>query len=271
MSDIVRTYYDSQVETEWGRLARPYRRFELSSTMHLIEAHFPNEARLADIGGGPGRYTAALLERGYRMTLVDLSPNAISFADRKLTELGLAPEATLCADARDLSALPDAGFDGALLLGPMYHLVEETDRGQALSELRRVLRPGAPAIVAFLNPWGILRAGITEFPSYYADYSHVAALLNDHIQAGEQEAFTEAVFLTPPQAISEVKKAGFDLITYAGVEGFAAGMLTEVNEMATEDPAAYDNVLRLVAETCELPQYRDCTEHLHVVVKRPLT
>lgn len=269
MSDFVKAYYDSQVENEWGRLERPYRRFELASTLHLIAEHFPNEGDLVDIGGGPGRYSVELLKRGYRTTLVDLSPNAIAFAEKKLAELGLTPEAILCADARNLSTLPTAGFDGALLLGPLYHLVEEADRRQALSELHRVLRPDAPAIIAFLNPWGILRAGLTEFPAAYVDYKHISALLNDHIQAGEQEAFTEAAFLTPPQAITEVERAGFDILTYAGVEGFAAGMLTAVEKIAGEDTIAYENIVRLVAETCELQQYRDCTEHLHVVVRRP--
>ncbi len=269
MSDVVRDYYDNQVENEWGRLERPYRRCEFVSTLHLIKAYFPSSGHIIDIGGGPGRYTAALLERGYRVTLLDLSEKAVSFAERKLAELGLTPEAILCADARDLSLLPPSRFDGALLLGPLYHLVEEADRQRALSELRRVLSPGAPAVIAFLNPWGILRAGLSEFPSEYSDYKHISTLLDDYLKVGEQEAFTEAVFLTPPRALAEIEQAGFDVITYAGAEGFAAGMLSEVERIATEDHPSYENVLRLVAETCELPQYRDCTEHLHVVVQRP--
>jgi hypothetical protein len=124
-------------------------------------------------------------------------------------------------------------------------------------------------VVAFINPWGIIRSGLSEFPTEYSDYKHISVLLGDYVQAGEQEAFTEAVFLTPPRALAEIKRAGFDVITYAGVEGFAAGMLSAVEKIATEDQPAYENIMRLVAETCELPQYRDCTEHLHVVVQRP--
>ncbi|MBC7093293.1 class I SAM-dependent methyltransferase [Candidatus Bipolaricaulota bacterium] len=269
MSEVVRGYYDRKVEREWGRLDRPYRRLELVTTLYLIERYFPREGHLADIGGGPGRYTVELLRRGYRVTLVDLSPRAVAFAEAKLAELGLQVEAVLCADARDLIALPTEAFDGALLMGPLYHIVDEAGRAQALGELRRVLKPGAPAVVAFLNPWGILRAGLAEFPEAYRKLDDMRGLLTDWVQTGEQRAFTEAVFLTPPRALGELQRAGFDVVTYAGAEGFAAGMLAELEQMATADPEAYANVLRLAEETCELPQYRDVTEHLHAVVRKP--
>jgi len=97
----------------------------------------------------------------------------------------------------------------------------------------------------------------------------VRGLLTDWVQVGEQEAFTEAVFLTPPRALGELQRAGFEVLTYAGAEGFAARMLAELEQMVGADPVAYENVLRLAAETCELPQYRDATEHLHAVVRKP--
>jgi S-adenosylmethionine-dependent methyltransferase len=150
----------------------------------------------------------------------------------------------------------------------MYHIVDPADRAKALSEFRRILKPGAPGIVGFINPWGILRSGLEEFPDCFADRDHIRELLDTAIQVGEQRAFTEAAFLTPPQALSEIRSAGFAVETRAGVEGFASGMLNEVRRIAEADAAAYENVLRLVVETCTLPAYRDCTEHLHVVVRR---
>jgi len=269
MSDVVRGYYDREVEREWGRLDRPYRRLELVTTLHLVSRYFPQQSRLADIGGGPGRYTVELLQRGFRVTLVDLAPRAVAFAQAKLAELGLQAEAVLCGDARRLPNLPSEAFDGALLMGPLYHIVDEAGRAQALAELWRILKPGAPAVVSFLNPWGILRAGLAEFPDAYRKLDDVRKLLSNWIQTGEQEAFTEAVFITPPQALSELRKAGFEVVTYAGAEAFAAGMLEELNQMADADSAAYNNILRLAEETCELTQYRDTTEHLHAVVRRP--
>jgi S-adenosylmethionine-dependent methyltransferase len=267
VSEVVQKYYDGCVEREWERLARPYRHFELVSTLRLIDEHFPPAGRIVDIGGGPGRYTIELARRGYGVTLIDLAPGNVARAREELARLGLEADDVRQGDARDLGPIPDRSFDAALLLGPMYHLVNEADRRTALLELRRVLKPGAPAIVGFLNPWGILRSGLTEFPEQYSDEPAIRKLLDTCVQVGEQEAFTEAAFLAPPQAIAELRAAGFAVDTRAGVEGFAAGMLDAVERLAAENPPAYEVILHLVAETCDLPAFRDSTEHLHVVVR----
>jgi len=267
MSEIVKRYYDGQVDTEWTRLEKPYRGFEWVSTLRLIDEYFPVAGHVADIGGGPGRYAVELLRLGYRATLIDLSDRAIAFAREKLEELELHAEEVRCGDARDLTGLATSSFDAALHLGPMYHIVKAEDRNAALRELHRILKPGAPAIVGFINPWGVLRSGLTEFPDLYSDYDTVNRLTDTYVQAGEQRAFTEAAFITPPQAVRELRVAGFAVVTRAGVEGFASGALGPVTEIAKKDPTAYEAIRRLVGETCEHPAYRDCTEHLHVVVR----
>jgi S-adenosylmethionine-dependent methyltransferase len=268
MSDVVREYYDGCAERESARLDGAYRRFELASTLRLIEEHFPTEGRILDIGGGPGRYTLELLRRGYRVVLVDLSPRCLDLAAQRLAKDNLQAEALLPLDARSLDGLPSESFDAALMLGPMYHIIDSQGRARALSELRRVLKPGAVAIVGFINPWGILRSGLAEFPEVFRNPDDAHGLLDTYIQAGEQKAFTEAAFLAPPQALSELRAAGFAVETRVGVEGFAAGMLDEVQRISNEDPTAYETILGLVVESCALPAYRDCTEHLHVVVRR---
>ena len=267
MSEIVRDYYNDQGETEWERLASPYSGFELESTFRLVDAYFPPGCRVADIGGGPGRYTIELLRRGFDATLVDLSDRAIELASERLEDAGFSTDILFRADARDLSCFASDSFQAALALGPLYHLVEEADRSLALTELHRILRPGAPAIIGFINPWGVLRAGLTEFPDLYTDYETVAALLESYTQIGEQEAFTEAAFLTPPQALAELRAAGFAVETRAGVEGFASGTRDAVKAVAEHDRKAYETIRRLVVETCDHPAFRDCTEHLHVVVR----
>lgn len=268
MSDIVRDYYNEQAAMEWDRLSKPYPRLELVSTLRLIEEFFPPQGRIADIGGGPGRYTIELLRKGYRTTLVDLSEKAVALAQTQLADLGIVPEAVHAADARSLPMLETAGYDAALELGPMYHIVEQAERAKALRELHRILKPGAPAIVGFINPWGVLRGGLTEFPDQYSDEPLVRALLSIWTQVGVQTAFTEAAFLTPPQALQELREAGFAVECRAGVEGFASGARGPVTEIAESGSAAYDVVARLAADTATHPAFRDCTEHLHVVVRK---
>lgn len=268
MSETVREYYDREAATEWERLGRAYPRLEFVSTLQLVDEFFPREGRIADIGGGPGRYAIELLRRGYRVTLIDLSEAAVTFAREKMRNLDLTPEAVHAADARQLPMLEDAGFDAVLCLGPMYHIVDPAERRRALEEIHRILRPGAPALVGFINPWGVLRGGLTEFPSLYADEQMVRNLLDTWVQTGPQEAFTEAAFLTPPQAMAELRDAGFAVECRAGVEGFAGGTRNEIMRMADEDPASYEVVARLVAETSTHAAFRDATEHLHIIVRK---
>ena len=268
MSKVVRNYYDDDVLREWERLAKPYRRLEMESTLRLVDEFFSPGCHVADIGGGPGRYTMELLRRGFAVSLFDLSPRSIDFAREKLSQQGLTPRRAEPADARDLSMLASQSFDAALELGPMYHIVEESGRLEALSELHRILKPGAPAIVGYINPLGLLRAGLTEFPSLYADEPLIRQLFGTFIQAGAQEAFTEAVFVSPTQAMDELRASGFAIECRAGVEGCASGALEQVQALSEADPAAYDVLTRLVAESSTHPAFRDSTEHLHVVVRR---
>ncbi|MEW6723673.1 MAG: methyltransferase domain-containing protein [Bacillota bacterium] len=269
MSDVVRGFYDQNALREWERLDRPYRKLEFASTVYLVCKYFPPTGRVADIGGGPGKYTIELLRRGYRVTLIDLSEGLLQVARQKTQEAGLFPDAIHAADACDLSFLPDGHFDAALHMGPMYHLVKREQRLKALAELYRILKPGAPAIVAFINSWGLLRALLTESPEFYRDPENIRRLFAEFTQEGPQQGFTEAYFTTPPAALGQLEEAGFEIISYAGVEGFASGSLDQLTRMHAEDHGAYLNILEAVARSCESPQFRDTTEHLHVVVRKP--
>ena len=218
MSDVVRQYYDETELEEWDRLASPYRRFELLSTLRLVDEFFPPSGRVADVGGGPGRYTIELLQRDYRVTLIDLSEANVRFARDRLAERGLSAESVHVADARTLPMLATASFDAALELGPMYHIIDAGERRRTLAELYRILKPGSPAIVGFINPWGVLRGGLTEFPQSYSDAPLLRQLLSTFVKAGKPDMFTESVFLTPPQALAELRSSGFAVECRAGVE-----------------------------------------------------
>lgn len=269
MDQFVKDFYDSNAAAEQKRLDLPLCRIEFVSTLHLIDKYFPDHARVCDIGGGPGRYAIELIRRGYSATLIDLSNEAIRLAQTRLDELSLSAEQLFVGDARDLSSLASGSFDAALLLGPMYHLIKPTDRASALRELARILKPDGRAIIAYLNSWGLIKTGIADFPSQYRDISVLRSMLGERRFAGQSlSKFTESYWSTPEAAFGEVKEAGLEIISYAGAESFANGMGSLLERLSTEDRVAYANIVQVAAETCELPQFRDSTDHLNIVVSK---
>ncbi len=268
MSDIVRDYYNANAEREQKRLDLPVCKIEFASALHLIEKYFPKAGCVCDIGGATGRYTIELLRRGYSVTLFDLSDAELHLAALALQKSGLTADQLIQGDARDMSMLADGTFDAALLMGPMYHLVEAAQRLRALSELRRVLRPGGVAIIAYLNSWGILKSLMTDSPHWYMDIDRMRSMLCEQAFPGLQlSGFTECYWSTPPAALQEVQGAGFEVLGYAGAESFAGGMHTLLDLLRVDMPQAFDNIVQVAAETCDLPQYRDGTDHLHIVAR----
>jgi S-adenosylmethionine-dependent methyltransferase len=58
------------------------------------------------------------------------------------------------------------------------------------------------------------------------------------------------------------------VVTYIGAEGFASGLEPQLEHLMRENPAAYNNVVQMAAESSELPQYRDACDHLHIVARK---
>ena len=46
------------------------------------------------------------------------------------------------------------------------------------------------------------------------------------------------------------------------------GMAPLFEALRKDEPEAYENVLEFAAETSELPQFRDATNHVHFVVEK---
>ncbi|HKC76672.1 MAG TPA: class I SAM-dependent methyltransferase [Chloroflexota bacterium] len=157
--DDVRAYYQGFGEREWTRLATAEGRVEFAVNTHAIAAYLPPGARVLDSGGGPGRYSLWLAERGHRVVLADLSPELLAIARDKVaaSAAGALVEEIVEADACDLGRWPDGSFDAALALGPFYHLPTPAERDRAAAELARVLRPAGIAFVALMPRYIFLR------------------------------------------------------------------------------------------------------------------
>jgi SAM-dependent methyltransferase len=237
-------------------------------TLDLINDYFPPGGRVLDLGGGPGRYTAELLKLGYHVVLLDLTEGLLEKARDLLDERGLSPEAVIHADARDLAAQDLGRFHAALMLGPMYHVVDRADRIGILRDLHASLHPGGVAIVAYISSWGVLLAGFTEFPEMYDNAAAFRSLLDEVSWSGQFQGFTECAFSTPDRARAELEEAGFSIVDYAGCESFTGGLRTIVDKLADQSPQAYLAALEVARDTARHPHFRNQAEHLHFVVRK---
>jgi len=262
----VREFYRN-AEREWARLDIPLGRIEFASTLALIDAYFVKGMRIADIGGGPGRYMIELLKRGCSVTLLDLSPENIALARIKAAEAGLTANECLVGDARDLSPLRGQRFDGILALGPLYHLSERQERLEFLEAAKSLLRPGGILIAAYLNAWGIARTLLTDAPTWFAEGENIDRLLTGAKFSGANacSGFTECHWSIPDEVRREIAEAGFLVVEEAGAEGFAGGLGRTVADIAEHDPALFERIVAFGVRTSRLPQYRNTADHLLIV------
>ncbi len=173
----VQALYDSTSEREWQRIDR--HRTEFAVTLRTLAEHLPPPpARILDCGGGPGRYAIELARQGYEVTLFDLSAGNLALAHAKADEAGVSFTAIAQGTATDLSRYGDASFDVVLLMGPLYHLLEEHERFSAVAEVRRVVRPGGLVFAAFItryaaHRWADLSTRVSSDPVLFGAAEHL--------------------------------------------------------------------------------------------------
>ena len=222
-------FYTSGYDEARRLTSAAHGRLEFLRTQELLRRHLPPApASLLDVGGGPGVHARWLTSDGYTVHLVDP-------VERHLREARAAGCTVEHGDARALTA-EDGSQDGVLLLGPLYHLTEPADRLQALSEARRVLRPGGSLAAAAISRHSALLdlAATTRLDPGSAD------LLGPVLASGHHDGalgFTTAYFHTADQLREELTGAGFTDVRLYGVEGPVWHVLKGI-EVHTGAPAA---------------------------------
>jgi S-adenosylmethionine-dependent methyltransferase len=266
--EFVRRMYDLGPGREWERAER--HRTEFAVTRRALAEHLPPPpARVLDCGGGPGRYAIELARQGYDVTLFDLSAECLRLAQEKAEEAGVTLAAYEHGTATDLSRFPDESFDALLSMGPLYHLLEEAQRVQALREARRVLKPGGVLFVAFITRQAALRSAALLEPYWPLEEPDLLELI---IGAGQLPpgAATEsgfvAYFAHPREVVPLCRGQGFEVRTVLGVEGLVSMIEEQVNAL---DGPAWEAWVDLNWRLAPDPSLHGGVEHLLVVAYKP--
>lgn len=145
--NCIEEYYNNFNEDE--RLSPRHNSIEYLTTMHYIEKYLPPNAKILEIGAGTGRYSIALADRGYDVTAVELIQHNIDVMKSKVK-----PNHNIKihkGNAVNLPFLKSNSYDIVLLLGPMYHLFNDTDKHNALKEAIRVAKKNSVIYIAYCN------------------------------------------------------------------------------------------------------------------------
>ena len=241
-------------------------RLEYVRTLELHERLLPPPpARVLDVGGGTGVYAAPLCERGYTVHLVDPIALHVDRANESARERSLARFSAAVGDARDLDA-QGTGYDAVLLLGPLYHLTDQSDRHRALAQAVGVSKPGAIVVAAGISRFASLIDGLKRGWLQDATFrSIVEADLRDgqHRNAaldGRPEFFTTAYFHMPSELEAEARAAGMNDVRLYAVEGPA---------WIVEQPDDLDNQVFAARATETEPSLLAASAHLLVTGTTP--
>lgn len=117
-----------------------------------------HEIKILDVGAATGRYSVPLAQEGYDVTAVELVKHNLA----RLKAKGSSVKAYQ-GNAMKLKRFEDNSFDLVLVFGPMYHLHEKNEKLKALSEAKRVVKPGGIILVAYImNEYSVITYAFKE-------------------------------------------------------------------------------------------------------------
>jgi S-adenosylmethionine-dependent methyltransferase len=265
VSDIAASY-NRDPQREDNRLDRHQLEYDL--TWRCLDQYLPPQGSILEIGAATGRYTLELARRGYAVTAVDLSEGLLETCRQKLAVHELEGKVRLIvADARDLSAVTEKSFDAVLLMGPLYHLVMESDRKMALQEAFGHLKEGGVLFSAFISRFGILGDLLRDHPEWIEEAAEVQSILeqgrdpDDYPRGGFR-----GYFARPSEIIPLHEEMGFDTLALAGVEPAISADDESYNRLAGNQRRQWLDLFHAVSRE---PSILGASRHLlHVGRKR---
>jgi ubiquinone/menaquinone biosynthesis C-methylase UbiE len=257
---------------EEARLEQGASLLEALRTRELIRRYAPPPpATVVDIGGAAGAYALWLAQAGYTVHLIDAVPRLVTEARRK-SAASPTPLATCAVGDARATSFPDAIADMVLLLGPLYHLTTPADRGRALQEAARVLKPGGRLVAAAISRWASALDGLSrdllQDPVF-------AAIVEEDLRSGQHrnpttrlDYFTTAYFHRPQELRAEALEAGLAVDGVFGIEG--PGWLFPDVQARLEDEQRRADLLRVARVFESEPSVVGISAHLLLVGSRPL-
>lgn len=164
----IETYYnkfneEKRLDSRHGqvefRVTMKYIHEALNTLKSELNINDNSELKILDVGAGTGRYSVPLSEEGYDVTAIELVKYNLGILKKKNSAVK-----ALQGNALNLHRkFPENAFDLTLVFGPMYHLMDKEDKVKALTQAKRVTKPGGYILVAYtMNEYSFIVHAIQE-------------------------------------------------------------------------------------------------------------
>jgi ubiquinone/menaquinone biosynthesis C-methylase UbiE len=265
----IEKHYSEVQESE--RLASGVGELERLRTEAILAAHLPPPpAVIYDVGGAAGVYAFPLAEKGYTVHLIDPVELHLEQARSRASSSGVSLASINLGDALLLGA-PALSADAVLLFGPLYHLVVESERLEALRESFRILKPGGVMFAAAISRFASLIDGSVEGFFQDPEFRKIVAGDLDSGQhrnpTGNPAYFTTSYFHRPEELEAEVTGAGYQNVRVLAVEG-PVWSATRFKK-AWADETQRKILMEFLAMVEQEPSIRGASAHLLAVAVRP--
>lgn len=267
--EAVRKFYDQGAEQEWLRLETRHP-FEFILTAWMMDKYIRPGESILDIGGGPGRYSIHYAKKGCAVTLADLSEGNVAFAKKKAEEENVP----LTAHAKNCLELEELGlgqFDHVFLMGPLYHLLEEEERINAVDIALKHLKPGGKLYVSFILLFGGVIYDMQNGGNVVRDYQNPGFRpAFDGVVTGEDfrntAGFTHAYMWHWRNILPFMERFGLEKLHFFGQEGIMSPIEPQVLE---RDRAEFDRWAELAKQYLEVPELLAFSEHAMYIGRKP--
>lgn len=253
---------------EKSRLADEHSLERLRS-QDILSRYLPAPRKILDIGGAAGVYSFWLADQGHDVSLVDLTPKHIDQATKENATRSRPLASIRWGDATKLS-FPDSSFDLALLMGPLYHLLDRDLRVLAIREALRVLTDDGILIIAVISRYASMldgfRFGLVNDEGFRQILDRDLATGTHLNNTGNPTYFTSAHLHLPEELRAEIEAAGGVTEALIAVEGMGS-CIPEVEEKM-KDPAYRRYLLEKLTETEREASLLGVSSHLMAIVRR---
>jgi SAM-dependent methyltransferase len=236
--------------------------------LHFLEKHLPQGGLILDAGGGPGRYTIELAKRGYDVVLLDLTPANLAFARRQIKRAQLQERVADIVEGSilNLSQFEDNVFDGVVCLGgPLSHVLGMQARDQAISELIRVSKAGAPLFVSVM---GRLSLFVHELVHFQPEIElPLFTQIRDCGEYAGEAGFTACHFFLPEELRDAFMDKGVSIVEMVGLEGLNSRQDRQVNQLA-KNAVRWKIWLETHYQTCTHPAVVGMSEHMLIICRK---